>query len=78
MNIPRCKVHWRLKGPIAGGVVPGCDGCQAEQWELLAIAQKRDRVAKTLRRKSRAFHAAGGGTEQFNLAAYDRMMEMKR
>ncbi len=72
MNIPYCKPH---KGTRAG-VVTGCDGCQAERQALVAIAQKRDRVPRTLSRKSRAFHAAGGGTEQFNLAAYDRLMEV--
>ncbi len=76
MIIPYCKPH---KG-IRAGVVTGCDGCRAEQQALLAIPlqRERDRVPKTLSRKSRAWHAAGGGTEKFNLAAYDRLMEMKR
>ncbi|KKL26393.1 hypothetical protein LCGC14_2395730 [marine sediment metagenome] len=71
MKIPRCTDHWRLRY----NVVPGCHGCRAEQRALVAIAQKRDRAPKTLARKSRAFHAAGGGTEQFDLAKYERLME---
>ncbi len=74
MNIPRCKAHWRLKDAITGHVVDGCDGCQAERQALVAIAQKRDRVPRTLSRKSRAWHAAGGGTEQFSLTEYERLM----
>ena len=42
---------------------------------IAPLAQRRDRVPLTLAFKSRAFHAAGGGTEQFSLAAYDRLME---
>ncbi len=73
MNIPYCKPH---KG-IRAGVVTGCDGCRAEQQALVAIAQKRDRVPKTLSRKSRAFHAAGGGTEQFSLGHYLLLLEAR-
>ena len=70
MNIPRCTNHGRCRtGPVAG-----CDGCEAEQRTLLAIAQNGNRTPRTLRRKSRAFHAAGGGTLQFDLAKYDRLM----
>ncbi len=65
---------WRCKRHLSGYVVPGCKGCEAEQRALLAIAQKRDRVPRTLARKSRAWHAAGGGTEQFDLAEYERLM----
>ena len=74
----RCKAHWRLKGSAAGGVVTGCDGCREEAEALQAIAQRRDRAPRTLSKKSRAFHAAGGGTEQFSLAAYDRLIEEAR
>ncbi len=65
----RCKVHF------SGYVVPGCKGCEAEQRTLVAIAQRSDRAPQTLSRKSRAWHAAGGGTEKFSLAKYDRLME---
>ncbi len=77
VKIPRCTDHRRLRENVHGGVVPGCDGCRAEQQALLAIPlqRERDRVPKTLARKSRAWHAAGGGTEQFSLAEYDRRME---
>ena len=74
-KIPRCKAHWRMKDVASGGIVSGCDGCKAEQEALVALAQRRDRVPRTLRRKSRAWHSAGGGTEQFDLAEYDRLME---
>ena len=74
-KIPRCKAHWRMKDVASGGIVTGCDGCEVEQAALVAIAQRRDRVPRTLRRKSRAFHSAGGGTEQFDLAEYDKLME---
>ena len=70
MNIPRCKKHNRYR-PYA---IAGCDGCEAEQRVLLLIAQNGNRAPRTLRRKSRAFHAAGGGTFQFDLAKYDRLM----
>ena len=77
-KIPRCKAHWRLKGSAAGGVVTGCAGCREEAEALQAIAQRRDRVPRTLAKKSRSWHAAGGGTEQFSLAAYDRLMSEAR
>ena len=70
MNIPYCQPH---KGTRAG-VVPGCDGCREEAEALQAIAQRRDRVPRTLSKKHRAWKEAGGGTEQFSLAAYDRLM----
>ncbi len=70
MNIPYCKPH---RGTRIG-VVPGCDGCHAEQQALVAIAQRSDRAPQTLSRKSRAFHSAGGGTDQFDLAKYERLM----
>ena len=69
MNIPRCSEHRTI--PYAR---PDCDGCRDEAAALQAIARRRDRVPRTLAKKSRAFHAAGGGTEQFSLAAYDRLM----
>ena len=39
------------------------------------LAQKRDRVPKTLARRRRAWKEAGGGTEQFSIAEYDRRMK---
>ena len=71
MNIPRCKKHSRHR-PY---VVAGCKGCAAEQWALLLIAQNGNRTPRTLRQKSRAFHAAGGGTPAFDLAKYDRLLK---
>ena len=73
MNIPRCQRHGRYR-PYA---IAGCDGCEAEQQVLVAIAQNGNRTPRTLRQKSRAFHAAGGGTFQFDLAKYDRLMEAR-
>ena len=70
MNIPRCKNHGRYRPNL----VAGCKGCEAEQRVLVAIAQNSNRAPRTLRQKSRAFHAAGGGTLQFDLAKYDRLM----
>ena len=70
MNIPRCKTHRTSRNYV----VPGCDGCKAEQRAMLLIAQNGNRAPRTLRQKSRAFHAAGGGTLQFDLAKYDRLM----
>ena len=69
MNIPRCPEHRTI--PYAR---PDCDGCQAEQRALVAIAQKRDRAPLTLAKKHRAWKEAGGGTEQFSIAEYDRRM----
>ena len=71
MNIPHCKTH---RSSNSTGAVPGCDGCKAEQRALLLIAQNGNRTPRTLRQKSRAFHAAGGGTFQFDIAKYDRLM----
>ena len=70
MNIPRCKEHHTTR-PY---VVPGSDDCEAEQRVLLLIAQNGNRAPRTLRQKSRAFHAAGGGTLRFDIAKYDRLM----
>ena len=75
MNIPRCKKHSRQNPRSYQS--RGCDGCKVEQQALLAIAQKRNRTPRTLRRKSRAFHAAGGGTYQFDIRKYDRLMEAR-
>ena len=70
MNIPRCKKHNRHRAYA----IAGCSTCEAEQQVLVAIAQNGNRAPRTLRQKSRAFHAAGGGTLQFDLAKYDRLM----
>ena len=75
VSIPRCKVH-RGRAHRRNYVVPGCDGCQAEQRALVAIAQKRDRVPRTLARRRRAWKEAGGGTPDFCIAEYDRLMEV--
>ena len=39
-------------------------------------AQKRDRAPLTLAKKRRAWKEAGGGTEQFDIDEYDRLMEL--
>ena len=70
MNIPYCKEHRTTRRYV----VPGCPNCEAEQRALLLIAQNGNRAPRTLRQKSRAFHAAGGGTFQFDIAKYDRLM----
>ena len=73
MKIPRCPEHRTINYAR-----PDCDSCRAEQRALVAIAQRRDRAPRTLAKKSRSWHAAGGGTEQFSLAAYDRLIEEAR
>ena len=53
------------------------DGKYANQPEInpiAPIAQRSDRAPRTLAKKSRSWHAAGGGTEQFDIAKYDRLM----
>ena len=72
-KIPRCPEHRAI--PYAR---PDCDGCRAEAAALQAIAQRRDRVPRTLSKKSRSWHAAGGGTEQFSMGAYDQLMSEAR
>ncbi len=74
VEIPRCKVHWRLKGSCQRGVVAGCDGCRAEQRALVAIAQNRNRTPLTLAKKHSAWKESGGGTEQFDPDKYDWLM----
>ncbi len=84
MNIPRCPDCSRPVSRNAGR----CKSCaQKKKWAdgafanvpeihpITPIAQRSDRAPRTLRRKSRAWHAAGGGTEQFSLTEYDRRME---
>ncbi len=66
---PYCALHYPHRK-----VVADCAGCQAEAAPMLAIAQRRNRRPLTLARKHSAWKEAGGGTEQFDLDKYDRLM----
>ena len=69
MNIPRCPEHRTI--PYAR---PDCAGCHANQRAPVHSAQNRPRAPPTRAKTHPAAKEAGGGTEQFSIAEYDRRM----